>query len=156
MKRWTSNDLLRIANEAYDAQHAKHSTPSPNYSEHEEQAALIRWVRSEGVARWPELETLHAIPNGGHRVPAVARKLKMEGVLASIPDICVPIARGGHHTLYIEMKRPIVKPKKHGRGGVTEEQSAMHARLREQGHRVEVCYGFKEARAVIEAYMSLV
>lgn len=73
-------------------------------SEHEAQRAVV-----EAVARYaqqrPALRLLYAIPNGGKRHVAVAVKLKAEGVKAGVPDLCLPVARGGYHGCYLEGKR---------------------------------------------------
>ena len=51
----------------------------PRQTEHAIQKAVIQTCRMlEG--RYPELRYILAIPNGGHRHPAVAAKLKVEGV----------------------------------------------------------------------------
>ena len=96
--------------------------------------------------QWPELELMHHIPNGGSRNKIEAARLKGQGVKAGIPDVFLPVAKGGYHGLYIEMK------KQHG-GTVSPEQKDKIAKLREQGYRVEVCKGFQNAADVIEAYM---
>ena len=63
-------------------------------SEHQEQAALFRWAWFAQV-KHPALALLYAIPNGGHRHKAVAARMKAEGVKAGVPDLCLPVARGG-------------------------------------------------------------
>ena len=73
-------------------------------TEHEEQVALMRLVEMH-KGRWPELGMLFAVPNGGDRNMLVAKKLKAEGVKKGVPDLCLPLPRGGYHGLYIEMKR---------------------------------------------------
>ncbi len=113
--------------------------------EHAEQAALFRWA-SFARARFPELALLHAIPNGGHRHKAVAARLKAEGVKAGVPDVCLPVARGGHHGLYIEMKTATGKPSK--------LQRRWLVLLREQGYRAELCHGWMTARIVLENYLA--
>ena len=113
-------------------------------SEHDEQKKLFQWARlSEG--RWPELALLFAIPNGGKRHIAVARKLKAEGVKAGVPDICLPVGRGGWNALYIELK--------HGRNKATQAQAKWIADLSAYGNRAEVAYEFEGAKALIEDYM---
>jgi hypothetical protein len=97
-------------------------------------------------ARWPELGMLYAIPNGGDRHPVVAAKMKAEGVRAGVPDYCLPVARGGYHGLYIELKTPTGYP--------SREQRAWIAALREQGYRAEVCRGWEAAWDVIREYMT--
>lgn len=114
-------------------------------TEAQEQTTLFQWARMmEG--RWTELRTLHAIPNGGSRNPIEAVHLKQQGVKPGIPDVFLPVARGGFHGLYIEMKR-----RKGGR--VSPEQRAMIEVLRGQGYRCEVCKGWEEAKNTITEYM---
>lgn len=113
--------------------------------EHVEQSLLIQWAEM-AKHRVPELGLLYAIPNGGHRHPAVAGKLKAEGVKSGVPDLCLPVARGGYHALYLEMKAgPAAR--------VSPNQTYWHAKLREQGCAVRVCYGWDQAREAIEQYL---
>ncbi|MCK5236436.1 MAG: VRR-NUC domain-containing protein [Deltaproteobacteria bacterium] len=104
----------------------------------------MRWV-AWNLKSYPELALLYAIPNGGQRNRIVAAKLKAEGVKAGVPDLNLAVARGGYHGLYIEMK---VKPNK-----PTKKQLEWHEMLREQGYRVEVCYGWEEGVAVLKGYL---
>lgn len=113
--------------------------------EENEQRWLFQWA-ADAARRWPELELMHAIPNGGKRDRVTAAKLKGEGVKPGIPDIFLPVPRGGFHGLYIELKRT-----KGGRP--SEAQKDMIPRLREQGYRVEICKGFNAAADVIERYL---
>lgn len=114
-------------------------------TEHEEQVALMRLVEMH-KGRWPELGMLYAIPNGGDRNMLVAKKLKAEGVKKGVPDLCLPIARGGYHGLYVELKRQ--------KGGqVSAEQKAWISALRGQCYRAEVCKGATEAWDVIMEYV---
>lgn len=120
--------------------------------EHDEQVSLFHWVALKS-GRYAELNLLHAIPNGGHRNIVVARKMKAEGVKPGIPDMFLPVARQGFHGLYVEMKAQSSRPKRGGKGGLSPEQEKWIRRLRAQGYRVEVCYGWKEAAAVLEDYL---
>ena len=112
--------------------------------EHLEQVALFRWAGYQQRAH-PELALLFAIPNGGMRSKATAAKLKAEGVKAGVPDICLPVARGEYHGLWIEMKA--------GRNKPTAPQVKWHVKLSQQGYRVAVCYSWEAARDVIEEYL---
>lgn len=107
-------------------------------SEADEQRAVVEWCA------WRRIPVFH-IPNGGSRHPAEAARLKAQGVKAGVPDLCIPVARGGNHSLYIEMKAP--------KGRVSEKQREWLALLREQGMRAIVCYGADNAIKAIEAYM---
>ena len=113
--------------------------------EGEEQATLFSWARMQSW-KWPELELMYHIPNGGKRTKSEAARFKAEGVKSGVPDIFLPVARGGYHGLYIELKRL--------RGNsATENQNEWIERLREQGYRAEVCKGWEAASRAITAYM---
>ena len=72
-------------------------------NEDAEQETVIQWARICS-GKWPELKLLHHIPNGGRRNAKEAAKLKRMGVLAGVSDLHLPVARGGYHSMYIEMK----------------------------------------------------
>jgi len=109
-----------------------------------EQEALIEWAYFM-EAQFPELELLYHIPNGGSRHRIEAIHLKQQGVKAGVPDLHLPVARGGYHSLYIEMKVKGNRP--------TPKQIHWHMMLVEQGNKVEVCYSFDEAKSVILDYL---
>ena len=117
----------------------------PKTTEHAEQVALLHWVRLH-ESRWPELTLLLAIPNGGHRHPAVAGKLKAEGVRSGIPDLYLPSARGGAYGLWIEMKAP--------GGKLSQRQKITLIQLREQGYSACVCYGWEDAARTLTDYLA--
>ena len=113
-------------------------------SEHDLQKHICKWAKlMEG--QYPELRLLHAIPNGGQRHVLVATKLKAEGVKAGVPDICLPVARGGYHGLYIEVKRSGGKP--------SLSQSGWIADLVEQGYRVAIINDAQTVKDLIITYL---
>ena len=73
------------------------------------QETLFNWAQYR-YARYPELELLYHIPNGGKRDACTAVNLKRQGVKAGVPDLHLPVARGGYHGLYIELKVGSNKP----------------------------------------------
>lgn len=111
-----------------------------------EQIKLFTWAE-EALERLPKLRLLLAIPNGGHRRKAVAGKLKASGTKRGVPDIHLPVARGGFHALWIELKV-------HG-GRATKEQKEWLADLRAEGCRAEIAVGWQAARTLIEEYLTL-
>lgn len=115
-------------------------------TEAQEQTAVFNWA-TVMERRWPELRLIHHCPNGGSRNAREAHNLRMQGVKAGIPDIFLPVARGGWHGLYIEMKR-----RKGGR--LSDEQAAMLEALREQGYCAWVCKGANDAIELITEYLS--
>ena len=115
-------------------------------TESEEQKMVFEWAELSAGA-YPELDLLFHIPNGSYKSPAMAEKFKQEGLKSGVPDICLPVARQGYHSLYIEMKRTVG-------GRLSEKQKWWIENLRNQGCRVEVCRGFDEAVSVLENYLS--
>lgn len=86
------------------------------------------------------------IPNGEHRDPRVAVKLKQMGVKPHWPDILVAIPRGGYCGLFIELKR--------AKGGkVDAGQERLHNMLKASGYRVEVCRGAERAITTLTEYL---
>lgn len=110
-----------------------------------EQQWLFQWARAE-AGKHPELALMYHIPNEGKRSRTGGQRAVAEGLKSGVPDICLPVARGGAHGLYIEMKRQ--------QGSyATKKQREWIEALREQGYRAEVCRGFDEASELILAYL---
>ena len=118
----------------------------PLPTEHSEQVALVTWAKSM-VWKWPELEWLYAVPNGGLRHPATAGKLKAEGVRPGVPDLVLPVPRGTFHGLYLEMKRP--------GGQSTEAQKRWGVYLTSVDYAYKLAFGFKDAQAFISEYLAI-
>lgn len=80
-------------------------------SEHSIQVALMA-ACAQYVDRVPELEWLHAVPNGGGRgsdkrsAMIAGATMKAEGTKSGVADLSLPVARHGYHGFYIEMKKP--------------------------------------------------
>lgn len=108
-------------------------------AEADEQRAVVEYCG------WKRIPVFH-IPNGGSRHPAEAARLKAQGVKAGVPDLCIPVARCGYHSLYIEMKA--------AKGRVSGHQREWLDLLNAQGMRAVVCYGAESAIEEIESYMS--
>jgi len=109
-------------------------------SEHEEQVGFINWFREN----YPEL-IIFAVPNGGMRHPRVAEKLKAEGVMAGVPDLCVllPDAK----VVWVEMKR--VKGSR-----LSSDQKEFIQKAHDYGHTVLVCKGATDASMQIIDYFN--
>ena len=115
-------------------------------SEEQEQAAVMEWAAIM-ERQIPELRLLFHIPNGAERHPAVAAKLKRQGVKAGVPDLFLPVARGGWHGLFVEMK------KRQG-GRVSDVQKQWIADLEGEMYRCVVAHGEEEACDVIFKYLT--
>jgi len=69
-------------------------------------------------------------------------------VKAGVPDLCLPVARGGFHGLYIELKRQ--------KGSKTsDDQKAWLSNLEKQGYFVALCKGWEAAAKVITEYLTM-
>lgn len=121
-------------------------TIETHQSEDAEQEALFSWARAISCS-CPCLEMLFHIPNGGRRDAITGAALKRRGVKAGVPDICLPVARGKHHGLFIELKVGSNKP--------TALQKDWLLRLDAQGYAVYVCYGWRDAAEKIENYLKM-
>lgn len=129
-------------------------------SEHEHQAALIKWADLTALPPADDIEPLarvghylYAIPNGGLRKKATAGKLKAEGVREGAPDLALDLARRGCHGLRIEMKNVDRLGRRAGR--ISDEQLAWITRMERAGYLCAVCWGWDQARAVICDYLGI-
>ena len=110
-------------------------TTNTTPSEDHEQMMLVQWFRRtyEGVL-------IFSVPNGGHRHPAVAAKMKATGVIKGVPDLFVPAWR-----LWVEMKR--VKG-----GSLSAEQKDWIQYLESVNYWCIVGKGAEDAKAKISAF----
>lgn len=115
-------------------------------TEEQEQAYLFQWAMLM-TNRFPELSLLFHIPNGGARSLTEAVRFKRAGVKKGVPDLFLPVARGGFHGLFIELKRE--------RGGrVSKEQKEWLSALEAEKYRAVVCNGAEEACNEIYNYLT--
>lgn len=137
---------------------AKKVTPeqlAKSNSEDGHQMALFAWSASM-LAQYPQLEWMHAIPNGGSRNVAEATKLVATGTRAGVWDIFLPCPvqtewAKMYAGLYIEMKAPAARNKKNG--GLTDEQIKFSQYAERAGYATKVCYSWIEAKDTIMAYL---
>jgi hypothetical protein len=127
--------------------------------EHDHQTKVFRWAEQMvQLNQFPELAFMFAVPNGA-KLPYVqsrrgqwspqAMKLRREGMRSGVPDIVLPVARGGYHHLYIEMKRKTATDSKVG-----PNQHIWIAALMNQGSYAVVCKGADQAIEVITSYLT--
>ena len=122
-------------------------------NEDSHQLALGCW-RAQNIKRWPELELLHHIPNGGSRDVREAGKLKAMLTKSGISDLFLPVARRGFHGFYLEMKHDatgmsdLAKAKM-----VAPNQKEWIDKVIAQGYCAGVAYGYDEAVKALEWYL---
>ena len=120
-------------------------------SEHDQQAALVKWFNLQ----YPKLKgCLFAIPNGTHLAGDRAQrarkmnKLKAEGFKAGVSDLFLCVASNGYHGLFLEMKDK-GKTKCHLSGPQKDHLELVET----QGYSGEWASGFDQGKEVIEAYL---
>lgn len=112
-----------------------------------EQREFMSWCQiMVDLGQHPELELMFSIVNerkGG----AAGARAKAQGQKAGMPDLCLPVARGPYHALYLELKVGNNRPSK--------AQKKRIALLQSAGNKVAVCWGWDELRSVTESYLAL-
>ena len=73
--------------------------------------------------------------------------MKSKGVKRGVPDLCLPVPRGGYHGLYIELKAP--------GGRVSEDQRWWIRELGAQKYAAVSCIGWRAAADMIEKYLGM-
>ena len=122
-------------------------------SEYSEQAALFAWC-ALNVGKYPDLKWYHSIQNEEKSGSAIrGNRSKISGTKKGVSDTCLPVKRGVYSGLYLELKRVSLKPKKKGKGGVSDQQLEFGAFVQSQGFGFVVCYGWEEAVKIIIQYL---
>lgn len=131
--------------------------------EHQEQTALFNFAKIQ-ARRDPRWGYLFAIPNGTAASSMLeALKAKQAGRKRGVPDMFLPVPvvrETGRDPdgaircerfagLFIELKRKDGTP-----SDVAPEQTEWLNTLSSQGYRAVVAYGWEQAVAVIQAYLS--
>lgn len=116
-------------------------------TEHEEQVELVRIARLH-ERRYPDLEMLFAVPNGGFRSKTTGAILKAEGLRPGVSDLLLLAPRGPYHGMCLELKRV-------GGDGPSDAQEAFLMRAYRRGYYVAVAYGWVEAWAEICTYLGI-
>jgi hypothetical protein len=105
-----------------------------------EQARLVAALRRCWNLLPDEMRPVIAhIPNGGSRDAREASNLKIQGVLAGIPDLIIILPCG--ESAWVEMKA--------ADGRVSKSQTDLHAHFKALGHDVITAYSAEEALAAL-------
>lgn len=118
--------------------------------EHRAQAGLLTWIETDARHTWPELAWLYAVPNFLGRGSKTARliaggRAKAEGRKKGVPDLVLPVARGGCFGLYLELKTRT--------GSLDKEQRAWRDYLQGAGYAWVLARSTDEAKAALLAYL---
>lgn len=117
-------------------------------SEDQIQQFFFEWVDMQILTkRFPGLELIYAVPNGGSRHMLEAVKLKRTGTRAGVPDVQLPVARGGFTGLCIEFKKPDGNP--------TKEQRERIDKMQQEGWCALLCWDWHAAARMVAGYLCM-
>lgn len=119
-------------------------------NEHQEQVAVCQYLDLKG-------QKYTAIVNSffGNKNFGMIAKFKREGWNKGLPDLFIILKKKKTQAIFIEMKTVKLKPKRNGKGGVSKEQKGWIDAINETSIKAFVCYGFDEAREVIDNELKL-
>lgn len=133
----------------FDSAKRKGEKRPRNYREHIAQRSLIDWAKMNKF-NYPGIHLLYKNTNEGHRPEKQVVRFKKEGLQNGVPDLFLPVARGGYHGLYIEMKALSNKITK-----IPESQEWWLKELNAQGYLAKICHGTENAINLIKYYYGL-
>lgn len=114
----------------------------PRDEEHRLQVQCVKWFRYAH----PDLAPLlFAIPNGGARNEVTGAKLKAEGVVAGVADLCLAVPRDGG-VLFLELKTP--------KGRQSGSQLQWQAAVTDAGNTYVVIRDFSQFVSTINNYLT--
>lgn len=113
------------------------------------QVAIVNYLR----AKYPG--ALWTASSAGMKTNVItAMRFKAMGVQPGFPDIAIYEPRGIYRGLFIELKRP--KARGSSRGTVSPHQTRWIDGLNRRGYKAVICYGFDDARKILDDYMKTV
>jgi hypothetical protein len=116
-------------------------------TEFEEQCIIFNWA-ALNTSSYPCLKFLFSTLNGLRLPIGLAMKAKRSGLKSGVPDLCLPMPKGGFCGLYIELKR--------SKGGtLSPEQKDFGNYLNGAGYKWIVAHGAREAVQIIKDYLQL-
>lgn len=115
------------------------------HSENNEQSMVVRYLS----VRVPGALFTSSVSGVKVKLPTMIA-LKRAGYKKGTPDLMIFEPRHGFHGLFIEMKTG--KTAYSEKGKTTPEQKQWQQDLIDRGYSAHICYGFEEAKEVIDNY----
>ena len=111
--------------------------------EKDEQIAVVAYCKLRSI---PISASMNGVFLNSKNANRYINSLKKQGMALGFPDIFIPMPNKTHAGLFIEMKRR--------KGGVvSDNQNKWIKILNDAGYYAVVCWGFDEARKVIDEYL---
>lgn len=114
-------------------------------SESHIQQSCIRWFQVVHPKLWQDGVLFH-IANERKCSVRQGRRLKAEGVVKGVADLCLAQARHGYNALFIEMKKPGNYQQK--------EQKEWQAGVERHGYKYVVCKSLDEFEKTVTEYLN--
>lgn len=109
------------------------------------QQSCIRWFQAMYPKLWKDGVLFH-VANERKCTQWQGKKLKMEGVVKGVADLCLALSRHGFNALYIEMKKP---------GNYqSKEQKEWQAGVEKHGNRYVLCKSLDEFEQIVTEYIN--
>ena len=118
--------------------------PSEGPTESEIQQSCIKWFQLQYRKLWDDGVLFH-IANEGIRPGRQGGRLKSEGIVRGVADLCLAMPRHGYGALYIEMKRPGCRQ--------SSEQTTWQKSIEKHGNKYVVCRSLNEFMVTINRYL---
>lgn len=122
--------------------------------EYEQQCIIFKWAEVQAKTI-PCVTLLNASLNGVKLLTGQAIKAKKQGMKKGYPDLFLPVARGGYHGLFIELKANYRMGTKQVKGRVSKEQLEWLEKLNNEGYKAVVAYNADGAISIIKEYLGL-
>lgn len=119
--------------------------PSEGPTESQIQQSCIKWFQMQHRALWEDGVLFH-IANEGIRLGGQGGRIKREGIVKGVADLCLAIPRHGYGALYIEMKRPGCYQQ--------PEQKTWQKNIERHGNKYVVCKSLDEFMVTINRYLA--
>lgn len=132
-----------IAGTPIPAKKAKEIAQS-GLTESQIQQSCIRWFQFTHPQLWRDGVLFH-VANERKCTQWQGKKLKLEGVVKGVADLCLSVSRLGFNALYIEMKKP---------GNYqSKEQKEWQSGVEKHGNKYVVCKSLDEFEKLITEYL---
>ena len=121
-----------------------HVAVGAGMTESDIQQSCLKWFAVQYPVFAQEGMLFH-IPNEGIRLGGMGKRMKREGIVKGVADLCLCIPRGRYHALYIEMKKPgsYQRP----------EQKEWQKNCEKYGNRYVVCKSLDQCRDEVKNYL---
>jgi len=114
-------------------------------SESQIQQSCLTWFKQQYPKIWSAGVLFH-IANEGIRLGGVGSRMKREGIVRGVADLCLAIPRHGYGALYIEMKRPGTYQ--------SPEQKEWQKGIEYYGNKYVICRSLDEFMTTVKRYLS--